>query len=149
MMSADDTKTADAIVREFSDLHKRFRVVIDGLDQAALKRAPRDGENSIGVLVWHALGAQRHMLRNAAGRPSERDRDAEFRALPTASALAELIGEAERIVPELVKSALERAEPPSSGASGGRSIHELIVHALAHSGEHLGHAELTRKLIEP
>ena len=146
-MSVADARTADAIVREFSDLHKRFRVVIHGLDQAALDRAPRAGENSIGVLVWHALGAQRHMLRNAAGRPSERDREAEFRALPTSSALAELIDEAERLVPDLVKAALQRAEPPSSG--GGRSIHELIVHALAHSGEHLGHAELTRKLIEP
>ena len=143
-----DAGMSAAIAREFADLHKRFRTVVDGLDHAALNRAPRAGENSIGVLVWHALGAQRHMLRKAAGAPSERDREAEFRAAPTLEALTGLIDEAERLAPELVTAALRRAERPAGGTAGERSVDELIVHALAHSGEHLGHAELTRKLID-
>lgn len=130
------------------DLHARLRKVIDGLDAAALEKVPREGENSIAVLVTHTLGSEMGWLHRAAGIDFKRDRDAEFRARGSAEALVALIDRADRRTPELFKAALDAGTATSRQLDSGTvTVGYCIAHAVSHGAEHVGHAELTRQLI--
>lgn len=62
-------------------LHESMMSSIEGLPQAALDWIPGPGMNSINVLVVHITGAERYWIGDvAAQEPSERDREAEFKA---------------------------------------------------------------------
>lgn len=149
----DGDGVALAALDHLSDLHRRLRKVIDGLDSAALEAVPREGENSIAVLVTHTVGSELGWLHRAAGLPFERDRDAEFRARGSQEALRSLIADAERRVPELVRAAVEAGTLTAQvgGERGARTVTVgyCVAHALSHGAEHVGHAELTRQLIQP
>ena len=136
---------ADALVVEFTALHRRFRDLVTTLDPADLNRAPAPGENSIGVLVKHALGAERMLLlADGAGRTVHRVRDEEFRGQMTKDEIFAWLDAADRDVAETVAFALRREKP--AGATG-RSPAEAVVHACTHAAEHLAQAELTRTLL--
>lgn len=148
----DSDGVALGVVDHLADLHRRMRAVIDGLEPATLEAVPRVGENSLAVLVTHTIGSELGWLHRAAGVPFTRDRDAEFRARGSAESLASLIADAERRVPELVRAAVEAGASTPRQAGGERgertvTVGYCIAHALSHGGEHVGHAELTRKLI--
>ena len=136
---------ADALVVELTTLHRRFRDLVTALDTSDLNRAPAAGENSIGVLAKHALGAERFLLlADGAGRTVPRVRDEEFVGQMTKDEIVAWLDAADRDVAETVALALRRERP--AGATG-RTPAEAVVHACAHTAEHLAQAELTRSLL--
>ncbi|RMF87674.1 MAG: DUF1572 domain-containing protein [Nitrospinota bacterium] len=53
---------------------------IEGLNDAQINWAPKQGYNSIGVIIKHMLGAEKFWIgEKIGGTPVHRDRDDEFR----------------------------------------------------------------------
>lgn len=136
------------VLEQLSALHRRLRAVVEGTDEAVLNSPPREGENSIAVLVTHALGSEMGWLHRAAGIPFKRDRDGEFRARSSRETLRGLLDKAAARMPELVQAAVDaRLVTPRELDSGRVTVGYCLAHALSHTAEHVGHAELTRNLI--
>lgn len=148
----DDDGLAQGLLDQLADLHKRMRAVVEGLGEATLNAAPKEGENSIAVLVTHSLGSELDWLHRAAGLPFERDRKAEFRARASSEQLRSLIADAEAQLERLAAAALEAGSSTEREVTGTRgtgtvTVGYCIAHALSHTAEHVGHAELTRQLL--
>ncbi len=140
-----------ALLREWEVLHGRFRKSVAGLDPPALDRVPVDGANSIAVLVAHALASQADWLHLASGRSIARDRDAEFRTRGrSADDLLVAIDRAAAAVPDLVRAAVDGGVETMRRTRDGRPVSGLycLLHALQHTTEHVGQAELTRQLVQ-
>ncbi|MBI2324524.1 MAG: DUF664 domain-containing protein [Chloroflexi bacterium] len=144
------TAAADELVWELTGLHKRVRQTIEGLDPDALDRRPTDGANSIAVLVTHMLGSELGWLHLAAGRAHERDRASEFAVRGRSPAeLLRAVDEAERSAKELIQFAFEAGVETLRDRPGARpvTVSFCLTHAVAHSAEHVGQAELTRQVL--
>jgi hypothetical protein len=140
-----------AYLKELESLYTGIAKAIDGLPPEALDWVPAPGMNSICVLITHTTGAQRFLVGDMIGDiPSNRVRQAEFEAkgLDQAS-LTAMLGRAMSVTRDALEKAtvadLESTEPRSKD---GRSftVAFALYHALAHSGEHLGHIEMTRQM---
>ncbi|MCC6312652.1 MAG: DinB family protein [Thermomicrobiales bacterium] len=137
------------IVRDFKDVHAQMRSVVRELNPARLSWQPAPNTNSIAVLVVHTLGSEAEVLRIVSRTPTDRDRDAEFRAedvdtahllrlLDAADALLDDLGP--KITPsDLVEPRPRRDNPPQSG------LHWLMTN-YGHAREHLGQLLLTAQL---
>lgn len=132
------------------DQHRRWRDVVNGLDAEALNWKPGEETNSLAVLVSHALDAERFLLASSADAEIERDREAQFRVVVSGpDELLAYIDEVERdvdgyldqLTDELLASEITRGARSVTGAW-------WALHAVEHSCEHIGHAELTRQLWE-
>lgn len=132
----------------FRDYHANLRKQVTGLDRETLNWSPLPNANSIAVLVTHAIGSEREMLRAVRQVRMPRDRDAEFRAEAEAGHLLELIDAADKdldeflqaITPSDVTDLRPRGDrPPQPGLS-------WLVANYGHLREHLGQIELTRQL---
>jgi uncharacterized damage-inducible protein DinB len=150
-VSASDALAA-AFVEQFAKHNDRLRAAVRGLAPDVLDRSPGPDTNSIAVLVAHATGSQLGWLNLAAGRPHDRDRDAEFRTRAKDTAeLEAMIDHASRAIPELVRAAVAgnldaiRRSTPEREITAGFAL----VHALEHLAEHVGQVELTRQLVAP
>ena len=104
--------------------------------------------NAVAALIVHCCGMAEFWLGHVAlGRPSSRNRDAEF---TTTATVAELHALVEQSL-ETVLSDLSRiqAGAASSGHEarahlvGGESDGSLVLHVLEELFQHLGHMELT------
>lgn len=135
----------------YRSLHERFIAAVTGLSTAALDWAPTTGANSLAVLVSHAMGSERFLVAHlAGGRPSSRNRDAEFHASGLAAVeLAGLVRAAGAETEEILSS-LTAADMGTfrQHRDGPKTVRWCVVHALEHLAEHLGHAELTRQLAQ-
>jgi hypothetical protein len=148
MTEQDRGDLGSSFANEFELLHRRLREVASGLDDAALNRSPKAGENSIATLIKHTLGSERMLLYAAAGTRVDRDRDEEFRGTLSTDELAPLFAEADRVLSECLGPSLEHcAAGGRTEGSTTRTAGWLLIRALTHSAEHLAHAELTRALI--
>lgn len=130
----------------------RLVETIAGLDEQAVNWKPSPlGTNSLLVLVTHALAsAEDHVVNKAAGKPVVRNRDAEFSVKGSATNLSsraalvrQRIGEA---LAELEGRLDEERDPPLEKWSGPATVRDRILHAISHTAEHVGHAQLTRDL---
>lgn len=133
-----------------------LRDAVDGLSAEQLNARPADEANPLAVIVAHALGATESWISLAVGAElPARDRPAEFRTVvddPTAF-LAELDHRA-----AACRGLLERAEAFDAARTGFAlwtsepdepvTAAWALLHALEHLSEHVGHAELTRQLLE-
>jgi len=134
-----------------------IRGAIAGLPADALNWRPAgEGINPIAVLAVHAMHSTRSWLAVATGGPlPDRDRDAEFRTVVADP--RELWETVDRLAADC--SGLLRTEgafepgtmrESHSRASSGRA--EIVsgawalLHAVEHLREHMGHAQLTRRL---
>lgn len=141
----------DALLREWDVLHGRLRKSVAGLDREALDHVPVDGASSIAVIVTHTLASQGDWLHIASGRSIARDRDAEFRTRGrNADELLVTIDRAAEAVPDLVRAAVDGGVDTLRRARDGRPVSAIwcLLHALQHTTEHVGQAELTRQLAE-
>jgi hypothetical protein len=145
MASAEIESFRSRLVRELDRIVK----VLDGLDEEAVNWKPAaPSANTLLVLATHALGAaEDHVVRQVAGRPITRSRDAEFAAKGSAAGLSVRAAEAK----QRIEDALNGLDPASLGDEretpfGKRIVRDLLVHAVAHASEHAGQAELTRDL---
>ena len=65
----------------FHELHLELEKALDALPEEALDWVPVLGMNSASVLITHLTGAERFLIGDVVmGEPSNRDRDAEFKA---------------------------------------------------------------------
>ncbi len=155
--------TIDAARDILDDSLAELRKAVDGSSAEELNLRPAgDDTNGLAVLVTHALHSTRSWLSLATGaEPPPRDRPAEFRVvvddaddfLTWFDATA---GECRAIL-----DAAATFEPASTGIPSWRfdgldpGDHEPVTaawalqHALAHLAEHVGHAQLTRQVVEP
>ncbi|MGH2377683.1 MAG: DinB family protein [Candidatus Limnocylindria bacterium] len=141
---------ADEIVHELGELHKRLRAALEGLSADQLDRVPADGANSIAVLVTHTLGSESAWLHRAGGQEIPRERSKEFEVRNAAAGqLLAAIDRADQDVAGLVRAAVDAGLETVRQNPGGRQITAIycLLHAAAHTAEHVGHAEVTRQLI--
>jgi hypothetical protein len=121
------------------------------LDSAGLNWQPEaEGANSLFVLATHTFAnIERNVLHHFAGQPYEWRREREFAA--RGSSLEPLLREWARLEPEL-RAVLEEVsvddldnlyDHPNMGRPSGR---EILMRAVTHAREHVGHAGLTRDL---
>lgn len=136
----------DRLVREVD----RVIGATDGLGAAQLAWTPAAKDaNSLLVLAAHTVGAaERHIMVNIAGHKPGGTRDEEF------AAKADIAGVRARwdAVRRGIVDVLDNLPPGHldddlPGPVTVRSVHAMIVHAIAHAAEHAGQAELTRDLL--
>ena len=150
------TSEIAAYASQLRSLLDRLCETVQGLDEAQLnRRPPIGGANSAYVVMTHTLGnARAWVLGIACGRPIERDRPAEFRALGRdASALLagaqRLSNEIAAALSALSPSDLEQRLVPPRSLWGEGDPHEVsrreaILHVIEHASIHLGHLQMTR-----
>ena len=132
---------------------EELRGAIDGLSVAQLNaRIAGEGTNPMAVIATHALESTRAWLSLATASPiPPRDRPAEFRAVADdgfaawvdgriAECLALLDGAA-TFDPRYEQVASWTAEPEP------RTVAWALMHAIAHLGEHVGHAHVMRDVL--
>ena len=130
---------------------ERVLSAADGLDATQLSWAPRTkGANSLLVLAAHTVGAaERHVVRSIGGGEVTGTRDEEFVARGDMAPIRARWDAVRRKIVETIDSMppgrLDDAVPKPSRI---RTIHGVLVHAVAHAAEHAGQAELTRDLIK-
>jgi hypothetical protein len=137
----------DRLVREVD----RVIAATDGLSASRLAWTPAaKGSNSLLVLAAHTVGAaERHILVNIAGRRAGATRDEEFTSKgDIAGVRARWDAVKAGIIDVLDHLPPGRLDDDLTGPVSTRSVHSMIVHAIAHASEHAGQAELTRDLIQ-
>jgi uncharacterized damage-inducible protein DinB len=126
------------------------------LDEARVNWTPPAPEtNSIAALVRHIVGSNDAWLARAANESFERERDAEFRARDHAEALVAAVersrAEARRrltLLDALDPGTLRAVRRLHAAEDVELSVEWCVEHALIHSGEHWGQAQLTVQLHE-
>ncbi len=134
----------------YSDLHENLRAQVRGLDDGTLNWRPLPKANSIAVLITHSLGSELEMMRAVRSMPTQRDRDAEFRAEAGAARLLEAIDAADREMADLITSATREdlTEPRPRGDRPPRPGIEWMISNYGHAREHLAQIELTKQLYD-
>jgi len=131
---------------------------LDGLPGEVLNRpVPLPEANSLFALATHLLGSTEFWaLQMGTGRDVDRNRDAEFHA---SGSYADLAARAERLVaalhdvlPGLSSDDLDRPghgerRPSMLPAGQPVTVRDCLLHAIEHSGLHLGQIQITRQLL--
>jgi hypothetical protein len=143
-----------AVIALLRQLHDEFRMLVSRCDEATLNAVPCPGANSIATIITHVVGSEAETLRSIAGVPAERDRDAEFRrGTQSVESVLQLLDEADELVaalgPALTTSHLDAPIAlPTLPASDTRPGITWLIGNLGHAREHLGHASLTKQLLD-
>jgi uncharacterized damage-inducible protein DinB len=141
----------DSCYDRLAALHAEIEQALDGLPPEALDWSPGPDMNSLAVLVVHTTGAERYWIGDvAAGVPSGRDRDAEFRtqgvdAAQLRARLAETLDLSRRFLEGLSVEQLEEARV-SPRSTRTFTVAWCLAHALEHTGQHAGQIQMTRQL---
>lgn len=154
-MSEHVAGMSDEVTEIWSFLNEtieRMLAVAGELSDQELHWSPLDqGSNSVAVLLTHTMGSlEETIVQVLAGEEVGRDRDAEFveRGVTAAVLADQWAGHRARLEP--VFAAVNSGQlsavhtHPRRGDVTGRNV---LLGALTHAREHLGHAELTRDLI--
>ena len=145
-----DPSVTAAVASYLREGHAAMREIVASVPAPALDWRPGDGTNSIAALVSHAIDAERFLTALVAGITLPRDREAAFRVEGvTAEQLLAEIDAVERdldvhlalVTPERLSTTIQRPNRTMTGAG-------MLLHATAHSREHIGQASLTRQLAE-
>lgn len=133
-------------------LHNDLKGALDGIGQDGLDWSPGAEMNSLGVLVAHVCGSERHWIGDVvAGVPSGRDRPAEFRTqgVPVET-LVERLG-ANLVYVRHVLESLSLADLENirhvPGDNRRTTVGWVLAHVMAHVGVHAGHAQVTRQFL--
>ena len=130
---------------------ERVLSAADGLDARQLSWTPSTKEaNSLLVLAAHTVGAaERHVVRTVGGGDVTGTRDEEFVAQGDLAPIrARWDAVRQRIVETIDNMPPGRLDDAIPKPSRIRTIHGVLVHAIAHAAEHAGQAELTRDLVK-
>ena len=131
---------------------------LDGLPAEVLNRpVPLAEANSLFALATHLLGSTEFwVLQMGAGRDVGRDRDAEFHASGSYHDLAahagRLVATLHDVLPGLGAEDLDRPghgdrRPSMLPAGQPVTVRDCLLHAIEHSGLHLGQIQITRQLL--
>ena len=135
----------------FHELHLELEKALDALPEEALDWVPVLGMNSASVLITHLTGAERFLIGDVVmGEPSNRDRDAEFKAhgLSRQDLQGRLALTDAYIRVAFENLSLADLETERLNPRHGKMVSTAwaILHALEHAGIHLGHIEMTVQL---
>lgn len=148
----------DVYVDRVMSLHNDYKQSIKGLSVEALDWVPGPQMNSLSVMIVHTTAVERFMIGDLASRiNSNRVRATEFQAKGLdEAALVQRLDETLAFVGEtLSKLTLEDLNAPRELPVGGSkpvttieplTVGWALMHALMHTGLHLGHAQITRQL---
>lgn len=150
-----DDPTIVGIREALGESFDEIRRGIAGLSVPQLNAAPAgEDTNPIAVIVTHALGATLSWLSLAMGAPlPPRDRPAEFRAVADegfAARTDDMIARCLAVLDGAVWDPTRTGTPSWSPdlAAEPKTAPYAVAHALAHLGEHVGHLQLTRQLLD-
>ncbi len=134
-------------------LDRDFIAAFDDLPAEALDWVPGADMNSFVVLVVHTTGSARFWIGDAAlGDPSNRNRAAEFQAKGLSHDELKAHFAALEAYTQTALERLALADLAATGATSfdGEAVTKgwALLHALEHTGLHLGHAQITRQLWE-
>ena len=143
----------NAYLERLEALHSDIWRAIAGLPPEALDWLPGPGMNSLSVLVVHLAGAERYWIGDMAGEDSSgRVREAEFQVKGLkvemlATLLTDTLIHSRKVLENLTVDDL------GSGRSSARdgetyTVAWCLVHALEHTGLHLGQIQITREIWE-
>ena len=139
------------------DLIERILAAADGLSAEQLDAAPWDDASSMFILATHAISATEwNLVEVLGGQQVDRSRQAEF------DSRAASFDDPQGLLAERWAGAMGTIESALAGLSddawAGPHYHmfmdkhlsgyELIDRALAHTAEHVGHAEMTRQWLD-
>jgi len=130
---------------------ERVLSAAEGLDTTQLSWTPSTkGANSLLVLAAHTVGAaERHVVRSVGGGEVSGTRDEEFVVRGDLAPIrARWDAVRQKIVETIDNMPPGRLDDAVPKPSRLRTIHGVLVHAIAHAAEHAGQAELTRDLIK-
>ncbi len=145
-------------VDRLQSLHNDYKKSLSGLNVEALDWVPGAEMNSLCVMIVHTTAVERFLVGDlAAGISSNRVRATEFQAKGLDEAeLIKRLDDALAFVTETVSTfTLEDLsavrELPVGANKPATNMETLTVgwgllHALSHTGLHLGHAQITRQL---
>ena len=152
-------ETARAIEMVLDKLVQDALSQLDGIPTDDLNRwrpAQELGDiNTFFALATHLVGAGEFwILHGAGGRPTERDRSAEFVAEGDPAALRarydRWLGDVREVLAELTEEDLARVPDLDRGRSSGRSegwtVADCLLHAVEHTAVHVGHLQIQRQL---
>jgi len=144
----------DNYLFRLDDLRGEIRGLVADLPADALNWRPIEGTdehatNSLAVLAAHVAGAEHFWIAEViGGRPTTRDRNAEFRTV--AADAGELLRRLDAVAAETaeVLSSLSEADLNGVRVARGREVTVRwgILHVIDHSALHLGHMQLTNQL---
>jgi len=135
----------------FRELHADIEKNLDPLPQEAMDWTPGPDMNSVSVLVIHLTGSERFWVGDVVmGDPSNRVREAEFQVsgLDKATLLQRLRETEAYLTTAFDKLKLTDLETTRIHPLRGYEVTVAwaLMHALEHTGIHLGHIELTAQL---
>lgn len=145
-----------AVIKRVEEMHHQYLAYMDGLSTEELDWSPGAEMNSLCVLAVHVTAAERFWIGLGIDDVSERNRTAEFLAsgyeLAALKALfAENVAFYEVAFKLQDSSRLREAidvshymERPSQEVTRGYAL----LRGLDHTAEHLGHAGMTRQLLD-
>lgn len=143
------------MLARLDDLHGFYFQYMDGLTTAQLDWRPADDMNSLCVLAIHVTQAERYWIGLGIGDPIERNRAAEFEA--SGYTLDEL---KRRFTDNMAYYKLAFASATTATFDKQETVALFpdrtwettrswaLLHALDHTAEHLGHAGMTRQLLD-
>ena len=141
----------EAFFDRIKELHSDIEKCFAGVPPEGLDWVPGEDMNSLAVLVTHTAGAERYWISDVVGQnPSDRDRDAEFRASGLDQAtlkqrLDDVLVAVEKTLESLTLEDLE-AERVSRRNQRTFTVGWSILHAMEHTAMHLGHMQMLRQL---
>jgi hypothetical protein len=115
------------------------------------------GANSVYAIVTHCVGVCRWWIEHAIlGRPTDRDRDAEFHADGTVEELRELVDGLRAGLADLLRAveatpvplAADEAESSAEWRRWSWSVGGIMAHVIEELFQHAGHVDITTDLIE-
>jgi uncharacterized damage-inducible protein DinB len=134
-------------------LLNHFKYAIRGLSPEQLDWTPGPQMNSLCVLVAHTTGSGRFWIGDVAGqKPSNRNRAAEFQARGLSESelcqrMDDLYAFAENLLATFTLDDLAATRPDPNDAKA-RTAGWALLHALEHTGLHMGQAQITRQLLD-
>jgi Protein of unknown function (DUF1572) len=141
----------EELANRFQELHKAMVSAVNDLPEEALDWKPGNEMNSLSVIITHVTGSERFLIGDVVMLdPSNRNRDAEFlvKGVIKEDLIHRLNGSdvyLRSAFEELQLSDLEAMRlHPRRGIQV--SVSWALLHALEHTGTHLGHIELTFQL---
>ncbi len=147
----------DSEVRPFAQmldqLHGDIFAAVESLTDREINWAHPDLSNTIGILLRHIAGSERHWItQTVGGRTVHRDRNAEFgrEALSKDAVVRDLTHayeEAKQVIAGLSSADLTRTvELDFRGKMQTFHIAWALLHSLQHTAYHLGQIQLFKKM---
>jgi len=143
----------EVLYDRFHELHQEIEQALEALPADVLDWKPGPEMNSISVIITHLTGAERFLIGDVImGEPSNRNREAEFlvEGLAKQDLLDRLTTVDAYIKWAFEKMSLADLETSRTHPRNGKqvSVSWAILHALEHTGIHLGHIEVTVQLLQ-